>query len=218
MRAFGSALLGLCAGLVLWMPPALAEPAGSYLATCRDVEVRQGRDLEAHCETLRPGAFRATRLDDFASCQGDIANHGGTLSCERRGPPPGPRPTAAAANSGGLSIRKSCTGIKLKDGVVSAFCRARNGRWHAAVLDLAGCRPGGEITNRDGALACDPRPSSWPPPGTYLLSCRNAVVAEGWLAAECRDAQGQWQRTRINLVPCRGRPDIANRDGLLACD
>lgn len=211
MRAFWSAALGLLAMLVLWAPSALAQPAGSYLRSCRNMEVHHGRDLSAQCETRRPGDFHATRLADFPTCRGDIANRDGTLWCERRGAPPKPD------SNPGLPFRDSCTSIKLKDGIVSAFCRANNGRWHAAILNLATCRPGGEIRNRDGALVCDPRRGFGPPPGSYLRSCRDVATAEGWLGAECRDTRGSWRRTKLLLLPCRGRPDIANRDGQLAC-
>lgn len=183
MRAISSGILALLAVLVLSAPPALAQPAGSYLRTCRDVTVQHGRDLTGLCETGRPGDVRATRLDDFPSCQGDIVNRGGSLQCEPTARPAAPPPTASPAPqpaapaappvgpkpagpapvraappaSPGLPLRESCANIKLKDGVVSAYCRAHNGRWRAATLDLATCRPGAPILNRDGVLVCEPR-------------------------------------------------------------
>ncbi len=53
------------------------------------------------------------------------------------------------------------------------------------------------------------------PPGTYLQSCQNARVNNGWLQASCADVRGYWHNTQIPLNQCRG--DIGNANGRLIC-
>ena len=146
-------------GLFLFALGAVTEanaqgvPPGSYLRSCRDVRVVGGGDITALCETRQPGRFEFTRLPDFRSCWGDIANINGNLRCDRRpGPPPAP-------------------------------------------------------------------PVVRVPPGSYLRSCRNAVVGPaGTLWAECRMMNGAWVRANVNLNDCRGARDIANINGRLICN
>ena len=54
-------------------------PRGSYLESCREVEV-DGEDLRAKCQR-RSGSWRSSKLENFASCKGDIRNRNGRLSC-----------------------------------------------------------------------------------------------------------------------------------------
>lgn len=53
-------------------------PRGTYLQTCRDIEVR-GNFLFATCKTATP-QWRNTSLQDFAGRRGDIANINGVLT------------------------------------------------------------------------------------------------------------------------------------------
>lgn len=210
------ALLVLLAGA--WTP-AQAQPAppGSYLATCRDVSVRNGRDLSALCETTRRGVFNATRLANFYDCRGDIANVDGRLWCERRpGPPPGPGPGPRPGTGNGPpgSYRMTCGQIDQRGNTLSAVCQTRNGDWRPTQLDLFACAPGGDISNENGRLDCRGRPV---PPGSYLETCRNARVAGFWLAADCRDMNGNWRDARLNLATCSPRPNIVNFNGALVC-
>jgi hypothetical protein len=61
--------------------PALAQPPGSYLRSCRDIRVR-GDSLIAICRT-RDRQWARTRLDRFRRCIGDIGNNDGQLICNR---------------------------------------------------------------------------------------------------------------------------------------
>ena len=59
--------------------PALAQPRGSYLESCTEVD-RNGPFLEALCRDTR-GAWVPSRLN-LASCgRGEIANINGRLTC-----------------------------------------------------------------------------------------------------------------------------------------
>ncbi|WP_341990957.1 CVNH domain-containing protein [Azorhizobium sp. AG788] len=53
------------------------------------------------------------------------------------------------------------------------------------------------------------------PPGSYLQSCQNAKVVNGWLQASCADVRGNWHNSQIPLSQCRG--DIGNSNGRLIC-
>ncbi|MFG1391712.1 CVNH domain-containing protein [Xanthobacter agilis] len=216
----GMGWAGLLALLILFsgaFEPAQAQPAppGSYLNTCRDVRVRNGRDLQALCETTRRGVFNATRLNNFFECRGDIANMDGRLWCERRpGPPPPPPPGPGPGNGPPGSYRATCGQIDQRGNTLNAVCRTRNGDWRPTRLDLFGCAPGGDIANDNGNLVCPPRPV---PPGSYLQTCRNVRVAGFWLAADCRDMNGRWLDARLNLATCSPRPNVVNFNGTLIC-
>lgn len=67
-----------CAPLALAAPAARAQPAGSYRATCRDIQSSSGR-LTATCGSMR-GNLRTSTLD-VTRCQGDIGNNDGVLAC-----------------------------------------------------------------------------------------------------------------------------------------
>lgn len=202
--------------------PAQAQPAppGSYRATCRDVRVYQGSNLTALCETTRRGVFIAARLDNFFSCRSDIANVDGRLWCERGpGPGPGPRPgpplpPPGTGNGPPGSYRASCTMIDQRGPLLAAMCRTRSGEWQPTELNLAACIPGGGINNDNGHLRCRMQPV---PPGSYLQTCRNAWTAGGWLAATCRDVNGGWRDTRLDLGACGPRRNIFNLNGNLVC-
>lgn len=206
------------------MATAQAQPAppGSYRRSCRDVQVRHGRDLTALCQTSRPDVFIAARLDNFYQCVSDIANVDGRLWCERQpgppppppGPGPGPLPPPGTGNGPPGSYRASCTRIDQRGVALAAICRTRDGNWQPTELNMVGCVPGGDISNINGNLNCRRQPL---PPGSYLQSCRNAVAAGPWLAASCRDMNGRWRDTRLNMSACGPRPNISNLNGNLIC-
>ncbi|MFG1296209.1 MULTISPECIES: CVNH domain-containing protein [Xanthobacter] len=217
----GRGWAGLLALLVLLLAgasaPAQAQPAppGTYQRTCRDVRVHRGSDLTALCETARRGVFTATRLDDFFTCRGDIANVDGHLWCERgRGPGPRPLPPPGTGNGPPGSYRASCTMIDQRGMMLAATCRTRSGEWRPTEMNMLGCIPGTDISNDNGNLRCRRQPV---PPGSYLQTCRDAVAAGPWLAASCRNMNGGWQNTRLNVATCGPRPNIVNFNGNLIC-
>ena len=95
----------LAAALLCALPmPVLAQalPNGSYLQSCRDIEVR-GRNrpdaqLIAECQTKR-GSWRESSLL-YKRCRGDIYNDNGALGCKG----------ASSGNAGGLpsELAQSC--------------------------------------------------------------------------------------------------------------
>ncbi|MGE4371290.1 MAG: CVNH domain-containing protein [Xanthobacter sp.] len=194
-------------------------PPGSYLQTCRDVQMRGWNNLEARCETGRRGQFRFSQLNDVDRCRGDISNRNGQLWCERRGRPgpgpgpnPGPRPGTGNGPQG--SYRQSCGQINQVGNVLRATCRDQRGRWVESRLDMLACAPRSDISNRNGQLSCPPIP---PPPGPYRQSCRNIRVAGLWLAAECQNMNGRWREARLNLATCHAPFNIMNFNGALMC-
>lgn len=54
------------------------------------------------------------------------------------------------------------------------------------------------------------------PPGSWNQSCRNARIIRDDLHAECRQRDGDWVRTSIDLDDCRGRA-VSNNNGRLVC-
>ncbi|MEP9354356.1 CVNH domain-containing protein [Xanthobacter sp. KR7-65] len=212
-------------------------PDGSYLNSCRQVQVRWGRDLAAFCQN-RSGEWAVTRLNNFAGCPDDIANRDGELVCA---PHQAPQPARAEVEPAG-SYRKTCQRITYRNGVLSAMCRARDGDLEPTSLTLSTCPSDGyDIANVDGQLRCgrspvyggapgygsaayDPpvaRPAPPPPPqppvGSYLNSCRNVSLKNGLLVADCDDRMGSVKHTVLAIAGCPKSFDIANQYGELVC-
>ncbi|MGK4006770.1 CVNH domain-containing protein [Sorangium sp. So ce1036] len=127
-------------------------PEGSYRSTCRDIRTDRGT-LYAECMD-RGGRFRATHLEDYRMCRGDIENDDGRLRCaERR---PDDRPDDRAPEG---SYRSTCRDIRTDRGTLFATCQDRRGRLHETYLQQYwSCR--GDIENDDGRLRCaDPQPN-----------------------------------------------------------
>lgn len=216
LRRAGLTLAGVLLALGLIGATTAAEaqpvPPGSYLRSCRDVQVR-GVNLAAFCAT-RNGQFVPTRLADFPTCRGDISNQNGQLWCERRPMPPPPQPNVGPRGS----YRQTCNRIEFRNGVLSAFCLTRGGSWQPSVLNTLTCQPGTDISNQDGTLWCPRRQSLQPPPGSYMRTCRNiSVGGAGMLRAQCQRVNGSWNPTALNLNLCSGSRDISNQNGNLAC-
>src|SRR4051794_29609212 len=81
-------VLGAIAAAAMLLPlaavPAAAQiPAGSYLQSCRDVQVRGDR-LIAICRT-REGGWNQTSIGDIGQCAAGLVNSDGRLVCGTRG-------------------------------------------------------------------------------------------------------------------------------------
>lgn len=130
--------------------------------------------------------------------------------------------TAEAQNAPNGSYRQSCRNIQMegRDDLI-AECRRQNGNWRNTKIDIDKCR-GRDITNNNGHLECgDYRYGGnygryQQPPGSWTQSCRNARVVRDDLIAECRERDGGWNRTSLDLDDCRGRP-VSNDNGRLRC-
>jgi hypothetical protein len=89
MKTFVSGrVLGAIAAAMMVLPfaafPAGAQtPGGSYLQSCRDVQVRGDR-VTATCRT-QEGRWNRTSLSNADRCAGGIANSDGRLVCGTRG-------------------------------------------------------------------------------------------------------------------------------------
>ena len=80
--------LGAIAAAAMLLPfaaaPAAAQtPGGSYLHSCRDVNMR-GNRLVATCRNER-GRWNRTALNNVGRCAGGVANADGRLVCGTRG-------------------------------------------------------------------------------------------------------------------------------------
>lgn len=234
MKLRFSAMALLCLAVLIPLPaPAADIPAGSYLKSCRQVQVRWGRDLAAFCAT-RAGEWVVSRLDDFMTCGGDIANLDGQLACNEEvspgalygavtPPPPSPleaRPAPVPQRPPAGSYTASCRSPRLDGGWLQATCRDAWGNWREAGLSLTGCPVGADIVNDDGKLKCRSFTSQYagdyPPPGSYLQTCRDIALESGALRGMCLNRRGTWMPTTLYLSWCSGR-EVVNDDGSLKC-
>jgi hypothetical protein len=149
------------AGLALaFASPAVAQPAGSYLATCTQVGQR-GPTLFAVCQT-RQGFFVQSQLD-LRGCVGDISNQNGQLFCRRGGfqggpqfgfePEPRPRQVIRRGLPPG-SWQFTCGEPTLQGPVLSATCQTARGNFRRTSIDLRQCE-GGPVENANGRLVCE---------------------------------------------------------------
>ena len=67
-----------------------------------------------------------------------------------------------------------------------------------------------------GAMYIQPADAQTAPQGSYLNSCRHVGMDRDKLSADCRRADGGWQRTVLDVDRCVG--DIANVNGRLSCN
>ncbi len=187
-------------------------PGGSFRQTCYPVRgwvttwpqkgYKSAWDqpwLHAYCKTMS-GTTRETILYDFDYCKvGSITNIDGKLFCTRKETPVPPG-----------SWSQTCVDAYVRESSkdLVALCRKKNGEWNSTSLWLV-IQPC-DIINDNGALNCAL------PGGSYAQSCRNIVYI--WdlaqLQASCRDVNGNYQTSRVNL-PC-ARP-ISNLNGHLFC-
>jgi hypothetical protein len=191
-------------------------PAGSWRQSCRNGHM-QHDDLIAECRTS-DGRWRNSRIDmDRCGRSGTIANRNGELVCENQqgnnwwgqGLPPG-------------SYRQSCRNERMvsRDDL-QAECRRNNGEFRFTRLDIDRCR-GRDIANINGHLECgDHRYSGnygryQMPGGSWQQTCRNARLERDDLHAECRQRDGDWVRSKIDLDDCRGQ-QVHNDNGRLRC-
>jgi hypothetical protein len=129
---------------------------------------------------------------------------------------------AQAQNVPNGSYRQSCREVRMESrDDLAATCRRVNGNWRYTKIDIDRCR-GRDITNNNGHLECgDYRYGGnygryQMPTGSWSQSCRDARIVRDDLYAECRQRDGDWIRTSIDLDDCRGR-GIVNDNGRLRC-
>ena len=194
-------------------------PPGSWAQSCRNARMEGRDDLVADCRR-RDGGYNRSRIDiDRCGRGGAVANNNGNPVCEN-----------ANAGGGGNwwgnkppqgSYRQSCRNERMQDrDLLVAECRRNNGNYRNTRLDIDSCR-GRDIVNDNGHLECGGRGygNSYGgklPPGSWSQSCRNARIVRDDLYAECRQRDGDWVRSSIDLDDCRGQ-SVRNDNGRLRC-
>lgn len=129
---------------------------------------------------------------------------------------------AEAQNVPAGSYRQSCRNIHMesRDDLV-AECRRQNGNWRHTKIDIDKCR-GRDIRNDNGHLECGDYRYTGNygrynvPGGSWTQSCRNARIVRDDLVAECRERDGDWNRTSLDLDDCR-TGTVSNDNGRLRC-
>jgi hypothetical protein len=139
------------------------QPGGSYTSTCSNVSVDGGR-LYAECRT--GGRDSRNSSIEYGRCVGDISNNQGLLSCN------GAQGRFESNNGGGNngggwgggngggngrppggSFNQSCNGVRTEGGRLYAQCTDTRGDRRSTSIEFGQCR--GDISNRNGLLACD---------------------------------------------------------------
>ena len=120
---------------------AVPSPTGSFRASCSRISYDEITGLlVASCDG--PNGAQWSQIDVLGSCNGgDIANHDGTLGCER---PPG-------------SYLQTCRDVRYLGGQLRALCRTSTGTLEQrSTLDYPGaCPDGAGVANADGHLQCE---------------------------------------------------------------
>lgn len=150
-------MLGILAALVTFGlaatggAEAQAIPSGSYLQTCRNVEVRVGfpSRLVADCQKAS-GAYTKARMN--LPCNGTITNENGDLQCNR------PRDQDQGRRGQNLppgSYQASCNDLSMSGPVLSGQCRDTRGGRRETSINTNDCRNRDISVDARGALTCD---------------------------------------------------------------
>ena len=134
------------------------------------------------------------------------------------------------------SYQQTCTDINVVNGsTLAARCQDTSGSWRSTrITNVQDCS--GEIVNDNGSLRCSKGGNGYYnsgynggyqggyyqggyqnglPPGDYVQTCRNMRMDGNRLEGECRERDGDWRRTSLDVGQC-GSP-IANDNGRLVC-
>jgi hypothetical protein len=141
------------------------QPGGSYTGTCSNARSDGGR-LYAECRTGgRDSRFSSI---EYGRCLGDISNDQGMLSCNgAQGRPESGNGNSGGENGGGWggnngggnggrpvgSFSRSCSNARVENGRLYAQCADTRGDRNGTSIEYGRCR--GDISNRNGLLACD---------------------------------------------------------------
>lgn len=196
-------------------------PPGTYHRTCTDIETTWNT-LTATCRT-RTGSWNYTTLRNYRDCDGDIANRNGRLECVAR--------YGDDDNGNGDwlpsgSYRSSCRNIAIESSTLTADCRDNFGRFR--YTELPGYRSCQDIVNSNGILRCrrdngnddeddgdDDYDDGRLPGGSWRATCQNGRVYGSVLYATCRDGNGNWRASTLELRNCRR--NVVNENGRLVC-
>lgn len=197
-----SFILFLIIGLTLSAPFSSADqfPYGNYKDSCKKIIVI-GHMLEAKCRA-RDGSWQHSILY-YKPCSGPIRNDNGSLTCDQTPQwlPPG-------------NYKETCRGINVEGNRLWAECRKEDGGWRESSINYNNCYS--DLANQNGRLVCGRRHHhNYLPDGNYKETCRNMMVNDDVLNAECRKRNGEWRNTSIDFGDCYG--NIVNDNGRLVC-
>lgn len=179
-----------------------AIPTGTYQRTCRNSRVTDDTLFSSCLDTH--GGYHDTSLARVSQCTGSsILNDNGALHCSIDNAPPAG------------TYAKSCGRVRVEGGTLFGQCRKIGGGDRAAALqDYKHCWSGTDIANVDGYLSCEKgdRPS---PGGSYRSTCRDLVMNQGVLSAQCLNYHRGFKPTSLNILNCQQA--IENHNGQLTC-
>lgn len=194
-------------------------PPGTYHRTCTDIETTWNT-LSATCRT-RTGSWNYTTLRNYRDCDGDIANRNGRLECVGRY---GDDDNGDGDWLPSGSYRSSCRNVTIESSTLTADCRDNFGRFR--YTELPGYRSCQNIVNSNGILRCsrdngndddgdDDYGDGRLPGGSWRATCQNGRVYGSVLYATCRDSNGSWRASTLELRNCRR--NVINENGRLVC-
>ncbi|HEX8289516.1 MAG TPA: CVNH domain-containing protein [Pyrinomonadaceae bacterium] len=160
---------------------AFPQQYSSFQDSCRDIRV-YGNTLSARCRTER-GGYVATSIEIRG-----ITNINGVLEYLREG-------------RGRSTYQQTCNNIRISGATLSARCLREDNSYNNTSIYLRG------IVNNDGRLEYNRgdggnNGDNSPPsnnPASFQDSCRNIRVNMTTLTAQCRDENGRWQASSIEI-------------------
>jgi len=115
-------------------------PPGPYRDSCRSIRA-DGWLLKATCRQNN-GGWRNTTLD-MRGCDRSVVNDDGRLRCGGSG---------GSSNIPPGSYARSCTDIRVRNGMLRCDCRGSDGRWYRNEVSVTSCR---RFANYNGRLDCE---------------------------------------------------------------
>ena len=212
-------LLVIACAVAVWGTEASAQmPPGSYAQTCRDIRF-DGYTLSAVCATAQGMAQRsALRVD---SCSGPIANLNGQLACPGGGRGGRPAYGGGPSYQGGYERGRGRGGYYDDDDDDDRSYR-RGPAYGGYPSERS---PGGPPYGRPQGpppgygppqQAVPPKlaPGMGLPAGSWQATCVNPQMQGTTLVAACRNTQGGFTQSAVDVRNCRS---IANMNGRLVC-
>ena len=115
-------------------------PPGAYRDSCRGIRT-DGWLLKATCRQ-NDGSWRSTALD-MRGCDRSVVNDDGRLRCGGSG---------GSSNIPRGSYARSCTDIRVRNGMLRCDCRSNDGRWYRNEVAVTACP---RFANYNGRLGCE---------------------------------------------------------------
>lgn len=204
------------------LPPPVENcpiPTGSWITSCSDPYTKNNI-LYAKCKNEK--GYPNNSKIVLSYCQpGTLTNNNGVLTCSTASRPGNCMGGNCPIPTGGPWLA-SCIDPHTTGNILYAKCKTKNGQYVNTSANLYYCQPN-TLLNDNGNLRCTYGNSdcgiqnnckiSY---GSWAEQCLFPHTSGNMLYATCRNKEGVWNGTQIDLSKCKPNT-LSNNDGKLQC-